>query len=264
MNGDSAAGTITLPTRPCHLTAEAPAAAMVAPTTPPIRACEELEGMPRYQVARFHRMEPVRPAMTTVRVTSWLFTRPLAMVAATAVDRNAPTRFSTAEMATATRGGRAPVTIEVAIALPVSWNPLVKSNPSAVTTTSTRTTSLPVTYTNLTALPTGSGQRHSNSGRFAGGHPIGPPTAGSTGYGASPPGHDRCPGGGAQGRQEVAMPGSERPGTPVSTCPARRRTKSALALEVTVTSYQLRQVRRSTVYPTVAPRRTATVCGVPA
>ena len=42
------------------------------------------------------------------------------MVAATASERNAPTRLSTPEIATATRGGSAPVAIEVAIALPVS------------------------------------------------------------------------------------------------------------------------------------------------
>ena len=39
---------------------------------------------------------------------------------------------------TAVLGFRAPVAIDVAIALPVSWNPLVKSNASAVTINSTR------------------------------------------------------------------------------------------------------------------------------
>ena len=42
------------------------------------------------------------------------------MVAATASERNAPTRLSAPEIATAIRGGSAPVAIEVAIALPVS------------------------------------------------------------------------------------------------------------------------------------------------
>ena len=40
------------------------------------------------------------------------------MVAATAVDRKAPTRFSDADSVTATLGFRAPLAIEVAIALP--------------------------------------------------------------------------------------------------------------------------------------------------
>ena len=39
---------------------------------------------------------------------------------------------------TATFGLRAPVAIDVAIALPVSWNPLVKSNANAVAINSTR------------------------------------------------------------------------------------------------------------------------------
>nr|WP_323747057.1 hypothetical protein [Catenulispora pinisilvae] len=66
-------------------------------------------------------------------------------MAATLKDKNAPTRFSTLEMATATRGGSAPVAMDVAIALPVSWKPLVKSKPSAVATTSASRTLLPVT-----------------------------------------------------------------------------------------------------------------------
>ena len=59
-------------------------------------------------------------------------TMPLEMVWATLVDRNAPARLSTPLMRTATFGRSAPVAIEVAIALAVSWKPLVKSNASAV------------------------------------------------------------------------------------------------------------------------------------
>ncbi len=59
---------------------------------------------------------------------------PLAMVAATVTDRNAPIRFSTAASPTAIRGRRACVAIVVAIALAVSWKPLVKSNTRAVAT----------------------------------------------------------------------------------------------------------------------------------
>ncbi len=67
---------------------------------------------------------------------------PLAIVAATASDRKAPTKFSDAAIATATRGPSARVEIIVAIALAVSWKPLVKSNASAVATTIHRITSL--------------------------------------------------------------------------------------------------------------------------
>jgi Protein of unknown function (DUF3349) len=59
-------------------------------------------------------------------------------VAATSTDKKAPTRLSIPAKRTATLGLRAPVAIEVAMALPVSWNPLVKSNASAVATSSTR------------------------------------------------------------------------------------------------------------------------------
>src|SRR5262249_259455 len=116
---------ITLETRPCHFTACPPDAANVAPMTPPIKACEDLDGIPKYQVSRFQVIPPARPPNTTVKVTRWVLTRPLAIVAATLSDRNAPTRFSAPDSATATLGGRAWVAIEVAMAFAVSWNPLV-------------------------------------------------------------------------------------------------------------------------------------------
>ena len=62
---------------------------------------------------------------------------PLAMVAATVTERNAPIRFSTAARPTAMRGRSARVAMVVAIAFAVSWKPLVKSNTRAVTTTIT-------------------------------------------------------------------------------------------------------------------------------
>ena len=66
-------------------------------------------------------------------------TIPLAIVAATLIEMNAPAKFRHAEMITATFGFRAPVAIEVAIALAVSWNPFVKSNENPMMTTRTRT-----------------------------------------------------------------------------------------------------------------------------
>src|SRR5579862_9681699 len=143
MTGDRTAGSTTLETRPCHSTAWPPAAAIVAPMTPPMSACDELDGMPNSQVSRFQVIPPARPAATTVSVTSLVLTRPLAIVAATASERNAPIRFSTPDRATATLGSSALVAIDVAIALPVSWKPLVKSKPRAVMTTRTRIAVLP-------------------------------------------------------------------------------------------------------------------------
>jgi len=141
MIGESPAGMMTLANRLCHCTACPPAAASVDPITPPMSACEELDGMPSSQVSRFQMMPPARPANTTVSVTRPVSTRPLAIVAATLSDRNAPTKFSTPDRATATRGSSALVAMEVAIALPVSWKPLVKSKASATMTTRTSTKS---------------------------------------------------------------------------------------------------------------------------
>ena len=44
------------------MTASAPSAANAAPTTPPISACDELDGSPKYHVARFQTIAPMRPA----------------------------------------------------------------------------------------------------------------------------------------------------------------------------------------------------------
>ena len=49
----------------------------------------------------------------------------------------ATTRLSAPAISTATFGRNAPVAMDVAIALAVSWNPLVKSKANAVTTTTT-------------------------------------------------------------------------------------------------------------------------------
>ena len=101
--------------------------------------------MPNSQVSRFHRMPPIRPAKMMVKpveasmpgsscpvLESWTRSTEVVTVMATSTERNAPTRFSRPASTTAVLGFRAPVAIEVAMALPVSWKPLVKSNASAV------------------------------------------------------------------------------------------------------------------------------------
>src|SRR3954453_5027676 len=142
--GDSSPGMITFSTMPAPLIAELPAAANVEPTTPPISACEDEDGSPKYHVSRFQKIEPMSPAKTIGSVIMSGLAVPLATVAATASERNAPTKLSTDDRPTATRGDIALVEIEVATALAVSWNPLVKSNASAVPTTIQRTTSLSI------------------------------------------------------------------------------------------------------------------------
>jgi hypothetical protein len=70
-------------------------------------------------------------------ITSALTTS-LATVAATEIEMKAPTKLRIAAKAIATCGLAAPVEIEVATTLAVSWKPLVKSKASAVQMTITR------------------------------------------------------------------------------------------------------------------------------
>src|SRR5215208_3651862 len=139
--GAMSAGTTTLATSDSPSTADHPTAAIIAPTTPPISACDELDGSPKYQVMRFQAIAPTRPANTIVDVIASALTMPLATVAATSSEMNAPAKFSMAARPTASRGDSARVEIEVATTLAVSWKPFVKSKASAVTTTMTRITS---------------------------------------------------------------------------------------------------------------------------
>ncbi len=101
-------------------------AARAEPTRPPISACEDDDGSPKYQVIRFQVIAPTRPAITITR--PWL-PLPGSMtsltVFATFWPRKAPTKFITAAMLSATRGVSARVETEVAIALAASWKPLV-------------------------------------------------------------------------------------------------------------------------------------------
>ena len=136
--GATSAGTMTLSIRPWPFTRRRPAATNAAPATPPMSACEELDGSPAHQVARFQAIAPMSPANTTVVVIAPASTMPPATVAATCREMNAPTKFRIAAMRTAARGDIARVDTVVAMAFAVSWKPLVKSNASAVTTTMAR------------------------------------------------------------------------------------------------------------------------------
>src|SRR6266576_4261922 len=116
------------PLNPC-------AAAMAAPLSAPTKAWVELLGSPRYQVIRFQAIAPIKAAMMTTRPT--LKATILAMVFDTFAWKKttvitAPARLRTAEIRTASRGDTARVDTDVAMALAVSWKPLVKSNPTAI------------------------------------------------------------------------------------------------------------------------------------
>ena len=126
---------MTLETIPSPSTASVPEATTVAPTTPPISACEDEDGSPNHQVPRFQVIAPTSPPNTTLGVITSPLTMPSATVAATFSEMKAPMKLRIAAIVTASLGLSAPVAIVVAIAFAVSWNPFVKSKPSAVTTT---------------------------------------------------------------------------------------------------------------------------------
>src|SRR3989337_3628384 len=83
-------------------------------------------------------MAPIRADRTTTWVTCDGSTISLPIVVATCVETSAPTKWSRAAMRMASRIERARVEMQVAIALAVSWKPLMKSKVSAATMTSAR------------------------------------------------------------------------------------------------------------------------------
>src|SRR5215211_4264383 len=87
-----------------------------------------------------------RAAATSVWVDSSGGMMPLPTVVATAVPDSAPTKFSTPAIRTARPGDRTRVATTVAIALAVSWKPLMKSNvsPRRMMTTSSTSSGLSV------------------------------------------------------------------------------------------------------------------------
>ena len=80
---------------------------------------------------RFQTIAPITAASTVFSVARPESMIPFPTVFATAVVANAPARFATAAIATASRGESARVETVVATAFAVSWNPFVKSNASA-------------------------------------------------------------------------------------------------------------------------------------
>src|SRR5450756_190568 len=115
--GDVIIGTMTfqrmpLPCHQCSLPGmdqmmedqRLPEAASTAPQRPPTRACEELDGRPNHHVSRLQRMAAVRAQHSTGMVATWASTSPEAMVAATALPKNAPMRLVKAASRTAWRG----------------------------------------------------------------------------------------------------------------------------------------------------------------
>src|ERR1035437_4251926 len=104
-----------------------PALPTAAPANPPISACDELDGMPQYQVMRFQVIAPSSPAQITLGVTMLCTTNPLLTAFATAVlPRKTAAKLNVAAQMTAAKGFSTRVPTIVAIALGESWKPLVK------------------------------------------------------------------------------------------------------------------------------------------
>ncbi len=99
-------------------------AATPTPIRPPINACDDDDGMPKYHVMRFQVIAPMRALMTTVNACSEVMsskpTRISLMVLATPTPNSAPTKFRMAAMTSAIRGVSARVDTEVAMALAAS------------------------------------------------------------------------------------------------------------------------------------------------
>ncbi len=125
-SGETNMGRITFSVMPTQKMSP-PGAKTVAPISPPKSACDDEDGMPKYQVMRFQMMAPARPASTTPRLCfpGGRPMIPLPTVEATLPPRNEPIRLPTAAMASAMRGVSARVDTDVAMALAASWNPLV-------------------------------------------------------------------------------------------------------------------------------------------
>ena len=113
-------GMTTLPSTPSALTPAPPTAASIAPTIPPMRACEELDGRPYSQVSRFQVMAPISPANAIVSDTWAASMMPVAIVAATFKEMKAPAKFNSEAIVTAARGERARVEMDAATTLAVS------------------------------------------------------------------------------------------------------------------------------------------------
>ena len=113
-----------------------PELAVAAPTSPPTRVCDELDGNPHHQVIKFHPMAAISAAAITVRFITSVLTTPLPMVVATFKGKiRKATKLKVDANITAEKGDNTFVETTVAMELAESWNPLIKSNINTNATT---------------------------------------------------------------------------------------------------------------------------------
>src|SRR6202158_544623 len=92
-----------------------------------MRACEEEDGIPTYQVMRFHAIAPINPPSTTFELTTFTSISPAPIVLATAVPKTkAATKLKKAAQKTAMSGVSTRVDTTVAIEFAESCIPLMK------------------------------------------------------------------------------------------------------------------------------------------
>src|SRR4051795_13329712 len=99
-SGESTIGITTFFTITCHFTVALDASA--APTRPPMSACDDDDGKPKYHVMRFHTMAPTTAAKTTTRPCPFSgASMMLPTVLATLTEMSEPARLKTAANASA-------------------------------------------------------------------------------------------------------------------------------------------------------------------
>jgi len=103
---------------PDHTSVPTPPLAMPAPMSPPISACEELLGKPKYQVVMFQMMAPPSAERITRLSITLRWTMPLPTVCATSVPiKKAAIKLKNAAQKTACLGVRTRVETMVEIEL---------------------------------------------------------------------------------------------------------------------------------------------------
>src|ERR1700730_2934133 len=106
---------------PVQTIAPRPALVSAAPTSPPINACELLDGIPAHQVTRFHEIAPVRAPKITSASIILAETIPTPIVRATCTPNTTNAmKLKNAAQITAYRGRNIRVETRVAIELAVS------------------------------------------------------------------------------------------------------------------------------------------------
>src|SRR3954465_8152422 len=105
-----------------HVIAARPAFATAAPAYPPITACDELEGIPKYQVITFQAIAPSNPPRMTFGLTMLCSIIPPPTAFATASEPvNAAAKLNTAAQITAASGLKTRVPTMVAMEFAESW-----------------------------------------------------------------------------------------------------------------------------------------------